>query len=525
MRRDTQDLNGPSFWLGFVILVLVGVLFRTVHLEQRVLHNDEANQMVRAGLLLDGAGYHYDPKDHHGPTLYYLSLPLAWLSGGSLPATTESTFRLLPALFGIGLMLLLLLFREGLGRSATLAGLGLLAVSPGMVYYSRFYIQEMLLVFFTAAVILCGWLYTRRPSVGRAIAVGVFLGLMHATKETCIIAWGAMAAALLPLLISKLRDTQAAERARHLRYIGWAIVVAGFVSALFFSSLFTHPIGIIHSYTAYLNYFQQGVGVNTDHVNPFLFYLRILIGQSEGGLFWSEWPIMLLGAIGIGMAAWGRKIPGVDLRLARFLAVYTVTLTLGYSAIPYKTPWCMLSFLHGWILLAGIGVAGLAAAIRPRFGQLLLGLLVLGALWQLGRSAERASFRYGADVRNPYAYSHTVSDFLNLIQRVKEVSSFADGKDTRIAVVTNPQDAWPMPWYLRAYPNTGYWNDLQAIPPAFSPSFYICSLEHEPAVSAHTADHYQIEYWGLRNEVILALYMRRDLWNRYLASKQAQTAP
>ncbi len=39
----------------------------------------------------------------------------------------------------------------------------------------------------------------------------------------------------------------------------------------------------------------------------------------------------------------------------RFLAFYTLVLTGLYAIIPYKTPWCMLSFLDGMILLAGVG--------------------------------------------------------------------------------------------------------------------------------------------------------------------------
>ena len=41
----------------------------------------------------------------------------------------------------------------------------------------------------------------------------------------------------------------------------------------------------------------------------------------------------------------------------RFIAIYTVFMTVVYSAISYKTPWCMLGFLQGMILLAGVGVA------------------------------------------------------------------------------------------------------------------------------------------------------------------------
>jgi hypothetical protein len=45
------------------------------------MHHDEANQAVRFGILLETGEYRYDRHDHHGPTLYYLTLPFAWARG------------------------------------------------------------------------------------------------------------------------------------------------------------------------------------------------------------------------------------------------------------------------------------------------------------------------------------------------------------------------------------------------------------------------------------------------------------
>ena len=39
------------------------------------MHHDEANQAVKFGALLERGEYRYDAHDHHGPTLYYLTLP------------------------------------------------------------------------------------------------------------------------------------------------------------------------------------------------------------------------------------------------------------------------------------------------------------------------------------------------------------------------------------------------------------------------------------------------------------------
>ena len=83
------------------------------------MHHDEANQAVKFGALLERGEYAYDANDHHGPTLYYLTLPVAWLRGqATLAALDEWTLRGVPAAFGAATILLLPLLPAGIGRTA-----------------------------------------------------------------------------------------------------------------------------------------------------------------------------------------------------------------------------------------------------------------------------------------------------------------------------------------------------------------------------------------------------------------------
>ena len=162
--------------------------------------------------------YVYDPHEYHGPSLNYLTLPVARLaSAEKLTEITEVHLRLVPALFGIaaGRAGLAAARRAGPRRPPAAPPL-LTAVSPAMVFYSRYYIQEMLLVCFTFGAIVALWRFA--PADGRAggrperatpacavhaAAAGVWLlccsacriGMMHASKETCVIALFAMAVA------------------------------------------------------------------------------------------------------------------------------------------------------------------------------------------------------------------------------------------------------------------------------------------------------------------------------------------
>ena len=62
------------------------------------MHAAEANQAVKFGGLLERGEYRFDPRDHHGPSLYYLTLPAARVAGaGSLAGTIRSVVSSSPA--------------------------------------------------------------------------------------------------------------------------------------------------------------------------------------------------------------------------------------------------------------------------------------------------------------------------------------------------------------------------------------------------------------------------------------------
>src|SRR5688572_9486624 len=81
------------------------------------MHADEANQAVMLDELITAGHYAFDPRDHHGPTLYYAAVPLAWMRDERTLATlTETTVRLVPALFGTVSVILLVAVGAALCR-------------------------------------------------------------------------------------------------------------------------------------------------------------------------------------------------------------------------------------------------------------------------------------------------------------------------------------------------------------------------------------------------------------------------
>ena len=494
------------------------------------MHTDEAVHAIKFGPLLERGVYRYDRQEYHGPTLNYLTLIPAWLSSATqLTEISETTLRIVPVFFGVLLVALLLLAGDGLGWPAVAVSALLTAISPAMVYYSRYYIMELLLVCFTFGVMLSGYRYVRSRKIGWALSTGIFLGLMHATKETFVLALIAMLAALwLTLMLGRRRGGRGPLEVIKTIAPGHALALVGaglLVSALFYSSFLSHPQGVLDSIYAYKSYFVRA-GQNQLHLHPWYYYLKMIIySRYFGGPIWSEGLIVFLAVIGFGVAMTRRGLEGTPVGLLRFIAFYTLILTVIYALIPYKTPWNLLGFLHGMILLAGVGAVRVIhwrPQLVPRV--LIMLLLALGSV-QLAGQAYRASYVYAADPANPYVYAHPVPDVLTVAQRVAEVArSHPDGERLFIEVIFPEDDYWPLPWYLRAFPNIGWWSAVdEQVPPAsiilaapaveqaLMHKFYNLPPPGERNLYLPLFD----TYLEMRPQVEVRGYVTKELWDAY----------
>jgi len=506
----------------FLAAVAAALLFRLSGLALRPMHHDEANQAVKFGALLEKGEYTYDKTDHHGPTLYYAALAAASARGqATLAELDETTLRLVPVAFGVGLLFLFFSFGRSLhpGAGAFAALLG--AFSPAMTYYSRFFIHESLFAFFALGLLVSVWRYTERLSSGWAFGAGIFAGLLFATKETSVMVFAAIAVALP--LASRLRKRTVVSPGVRLKtsgeHIFFAVLTMLTVAAVLYSSLGRNIAGPVDAVTAFKSYFVKG-GTPGIHAHPWFFYLNLLAFSKSGGLVWSEGLVLILALIGMAATAARRTGREVEPRLGLYLLFYTGLTTLAFFAIPYKTPWNLLPFYSGWIFFAGIGGAFLIRII-PRRGVKALAIAAIAAgLAHLGVQNYRANIRYPADPRNPYVYAQTSPDFLRLIKRVEDIAGVHPAKKSlTVKVVAGPDEQWPLPWYLRAYARVGYWPDSKAAGDVTDAALVIASAENAALLEPVLGDRYQIEHYGLREGTILSLFIPYALWNRFLLSR------
>lgn len=512
-------------YLLFAIIVLAGVLLRLPRLDLRPMHVDEAVHAIKFGDLLERHVYRYDPVEYHGPTLNYFTLVPAFLaSQTTLTRVHESTLRIVPVFFGV----LLILFLPVMDRTDwpfVLAAALFTAVSPAMAFYSRYYIQEILLVCFTFGAIVSGIRYLRGRNPGWAVATGIFLGLMHATKETSVIAMGAMGVAAVGVMVLRPKNGRARLDipAAHVLLM---LFSAACTSVLFFSSFFTNWHGVVDSFTTYTTYFARA-GDKTLHSHPWFYYLSMLLfSHVPPGPVWTESIILDLAALGLVMVVmkWNAENNSQG-NVEKFFVIYAALMVFAYSVIPYKTPWSMLGVLHALIILAGIGFARLWSVFSDRVAHgFLAGVLVLAGLhlaWQAGL----ANFRYYDNPVNPYVYAQADDDVVIVAEIVKDVArSTPEGEALPVQVVCSKDDYWPLPWYLRSFPNIGWWSSVDQ---DFTPTAII--LASPDLESALLKKLYESPPPGERNLYIplfatpmdlrpgteIRGYVRHDVWEKY----------
>jgi uncharacterized protein (TIGR03663 family) len=501
-----------------LIAVLAGGLWRWHYLEGRPLHADEAVQAWQTWQLLRGEGYRYDPVDRHGPWLYYGAAALERVRGGDATTWNDRRARTFIWLAGLAtLALVAIAAARFLGPLCAAFATTLLAVSPLAVLYHTYFVQEAWLALFTWALLFAGLAWLERPRLSLALAIGAAAGLMQVTKETSILHFAAIAAAWLVAARTSgtllANDPSSAVRRQPdrlqagsylLRHFVAAAGVALLIYVLFYSGFGQNPRGLLDGLLTYFHQWQRSS--DADHRQPFLHYVQLFLPHRNRGVPWGEPALLAFGLAGL-LISFRRGAPPA----AHALAVFTFTLLLIYSAIPYKTPWLMLTPIIGLVLLAAHGLGGLARIHRWGFV-----LAFAGAITLAGQSINRTRLsleRYPGDERNPYFYQQAPRGFQRLVDRVHELRA-ALGRDPIIAVVS-PDYAWPVPWYLRDFASTGYFTS----PPDDLSPFEVLIWDTQVEPPDEWPADAVIELHGLRPNVLLYVSISRPLWQQWEAQR------
>jgi uncharacterized protein (TIGR03663 family) len=490
-------------WLG---VMLAAVQLRFGGLGERPFHADEATGARITAQRMESGGGVFDPKHYHGPLLSGLAVPLCRAHGeNGWREMTKRTLRLLPAAAGVLLVMVPLLGRRRFGDAPMLAAAALLAVSPLLVYYSRMFIHEMLLA---AAGMAAVFFLTGK---WRIVAAGFLIGLMFAIKETfaiSVLAWSAAGACLW------LETHRPADRAAWMAaWKDWrlplaAALAAGILTAgLSYTDFLRHPRGALDALRTFLVY-ETVAG----HDKPAAYYLQLLVlPLKSGGLWWFGTPVLGLALVSLALSFHRHAMSAGTRTFVRFLGWSALFHFAIYSLISYKNPWlACLPWAHV-CLLAGFAFAGFARLSIAL--QTAIAALALVCVVTQFKQARAATGRLASDERNPFAYVPTRRDIERLeswLERLR--GAVPAGTLEPVAVIG--ADYWPLPWYLRSFEKTGYWNeapqDLEMLPLVFS------MPDAAGAVSLRLEASHVALPRGLRPDVPVMLYLRNDIWDLWM---------
>ena len=547
------DLSRHTWLIAMIAILAIAAFLRFYDLDLVPLHHDEGvngnflNRLVREGR------YRYDPENYHGPTLYYFAalfprvLRLIFgVQAQNNYGLTTTAIRFIPAIFGLATVWLVFSLRRNLGTIGTLAAAFLLAISPGAVYLSRYFIHETHFVFFTLAIVVAVLKFYEQASSSYLFAAAASAALLFATKETAIIS---VIVVLLAYLVTRIywrlwmsadnvtrtkKQKRQAGRFSLSERVGGssklpillflAVVLFVAINVIFYSSFFSNWKGVGDAFRTFQYWTKTG---SKDHVHPFITYFWWLLLQ--------ESPLLVLGALGAVVSL----IKPIS-KFALFCGAWAFGLITAYSLIKYKTPWLSLNFVVPLALTSGVAIEWLYRELqewqlekRARLAAVSVVLVIclsilpgtVRALTQRqlhlktfvpGYQAFDLNFRnYDNDNRYyVYVYAHTRRETLKLVDEIDRIAQRThNGLQTGITIVA--PDYWPLPWYLRDYSRVGYFGRMVAS----NEPIIIATQGQDDEVIKNLGDRYQQVHSGLnlagnyplRPGVDLLLFTRREL--------------
>lgn len=439
--KDRLSLSTETW---FILIFLAGLIVRVIFPELKLLHHDEAIHAWFTYDLITKGTYLYDPM-YHGPLLYYLT-GAAFL----LFKDSDMIVRLLPAAFGAAIIpLFWVLYRHGwLSRNHALFAAVFFALSPSMVYFSRFLRHDIFQLFFTVLLLVAVLLYFDSGKWQYAIIAAVSAACGLCLKEDMpftLLIFGSffafmIAGGRLPVPPRWKRDAGAG-----------LLVMAG-IGLVFYTTFFLHPEMFIQAPFKAIEHWM-GVHGNCRLCGGPYWYLLILCMY--------ELPLAILAIVtvwqfGIREKGFGeirknifhyfsavkggtglvRDFSGITDK-SRFLvlfALYWAVLSMiFYAYVGEKVPWLLIHQLFPIILLASYRMSG-----KKRIMGIITCLYLLVMMAHVCYTP--------ADINEPIVQVQNSEDMRDVMELI----------DNSASVVVTSESYWPLPWYYRG----SKWNKI-----------------------------------------------------------------
>ena len=445
---------------------------RLALLDLRPPHYDEGVNGYVADHISREHLYRYHPEIGHGPLPFYLIRASVAVCGHNLWG-----LRLPGVIFSLLSVGLCFRFDPMIGRRAANLAAFITALSPSLTFVGRTAIGESPFAFF---VLLMLWgalgLVTNRTFWARC---GLVLGAAGAlaVKEVAVLHFAALAVAALGATAGFNRDGHSASsRQLHWQAL-WQYAALVSAAALALWLLYTaggrYPDALARWWLGLKSWRHIG---QLEQAKPWHYWLELLARDE---------PALCLAALLLPWLAWQGG------RTARFCAWYSVAVIGAYSAISYKTPWCLASLAAALPIAAGLAVTHAGKAARMAGGGLAVLLLPL-ALWH----NLRLNLWAHSDPREAQVYAATspeIGTLLRVLQR--HAAGTLRGGEVRGKVFA--AEPHPLPWLLRDFPHIDYFQTA-ARPESCDSGFVVADAfrlaEIEPQLDARNYERLPLHW-------------------------------
>jgi uncharacterized protein (TIGR03663 family) len=479
-QNQDEDIKNPPVFSNLkyrilgLLIIISALLIRLLDLGDRVFHHDESVHASFTLKLLQSGQYTYDPS-YHGPFLFHTTAVVFHFLG-----INDTTARLVPVFFGVATIPLIFLLKKEIGERGVLWSAFLIAFSPSMVYYSRFFRNDATIVFCTLAAVAGGIRYMKNlHSIRRypyLILVASSLAIAVSSKENAyliILMFGVYGGIYLFYRfysewkkgnLSLIKALQLKISA-YFHFLPEILLSAGlflFIVMFFYTSLFRNdvtPVSIVEK--AFSHWMEmhriQRLG------GPFYFYIPILIIY--------ESPVLLFGTISIIHFL---KKKGENYPFFLFLSYWAVASLLLYSYLQEKVPWLVVNIVLPFGILGGAYLGEFFSRARTnvdrkseelsgkinhsRIRTLIVCILALTLILSLAQCIS-VNFFKSMDPNEKMTYTQASPDIRELMKRIDELDKKYHplNPKTLTLCVTDPNDLyWPLPWYLRDYKKASY---------------------------------------------------------------------
>jgi len=517
----------------FLIIFVAAFILRFWQLDLKLLHHDEAIHSWFSYQLLTKGSWVYDPS-YHGPFLYYVTAGMFSAFGAS-----DLVARILPALFGLLLIpLVYCIYRIGyINKKQTLVVALFLAISPDMVYFSRFLRHDIFMLFFTFLLLVALLYYFERGQTRFAILAAVATAGALACKEEMPV--------ILLIFISFFAF--AIWKKRFSLPTGWrkdlligAFLIVGLLCVLYSSFGFhpetligenfqisLHGINIEANTTGWYKAVEHWVAMHEEQRlgGPYYFYIPLFL------LY--ELPIFILAIIGTlqfifkdaNIFLYGKRVknwivkrrfalPTQDLATESLrqlqvrnkgteksdvffqFCIYWMILTMAfYAYVGEKVPWLLI---HQLLPMCFVAV------YKLNWQKMVYA--ILGCIFLIMMTWHVAFIP--ADINEPIVQVQNSED-LRVVMKLM---------DTSDRVVVASKDYWPLPWYYRGskWDKISFYGDItdeNTLTKDHPGVIILHDTESYPSIEGYDKKTYKLSYWFSlydNQNRLLDYYLHRD---------------